>query len=398
VQARIKHTIMHEVGHTLGFKHNFKASTSFKLADLQKPGPLSNSVMEYLPHNIPLKGEGKGNIINTGLGPYDYWVVAYAYGQFSKEAEAAELAKIAGRSLEPQLAFADDADAGGFGTGGGIDPEANRFDLGNDPQAYYEKRLKLSQELFARMVDRKTAPGEDPLRVRRSLDSGFQQLSSVIELSGKYIGGMHMVRDIPGTTQRRVYTPVDSAKQRRALKFVTQGVFDSASFKFPASLLTNLGVDFNEWERAAPFSVTARVAQIQNAALDHLMSPRTAGSLLELPNFVAPEAQGSVITLTEVYDTVQKAVWSELSTGASTDRIRRNLQREHLRRITNSLTKGGWPGDAQATLRVSAQSLQAQLQRAVAKPGKTSADHQAHLKDSLNTLTEALRATMTRTG
>ncbi len=395
VHARIRHTMAHEVGHTLGFKHNFKASLSFNLADLQKPGPLSNSVMEYLPHNLPLKGEGKGSIINGGLGPYDYWAVAYAYGQFSKDTEAVELAKIAARSTEPQLAFGDDSDAGGGGAAG-IDPGANRFDLGNDPLAYYAKRLKLSQELWARMGERKAKVGDDPLRVRRSLQSGFQQLGSATELAGKYIGGMHVVRDLPGTTQRATYTPVDPAKQRQALQFMTEGLLKADSFKFSPALLTSLGIDFNEWEREAPFSVTARVAQIHASVINQLFAPATANALLELPNFVDEGKRKGIISLNEVYSTAQKTIWSELSTGADTDRIRRNLQRDHLRKVTTALTKGGLPGDAQALMRASAQSLQAQLQRAAAKPGKTSAEHQAHVKDSLNSLTEALKATMTR--
>ncbi len=394
VNARIRHTMAHEVGHTLGFKHNFKASTSFTAADLQKPGPLSNSVMEYLPHNVPLKGEGKGSLINAELGPYDYWAVAYAYSQFPKDKEAAELAKIAARSTEPQLAFGDDSDAGYVSVG--IDPNANRFDLGNDPLAYFEKRLKLSQELFGRMADRKIALGEDPLRVRRSLNSGFQQAGSAIDLVGKYIGGMHMVRDLPGTTQRRVYTPVDPAKQRQALRFLTDGVFDSKAFKFPPSLLTSLGVDYNEWVRDTPFSVTARVGQIQGAAMSQIFDPRTANALLELPNFVDESQRKGIISLSEVYATTQKAVWAELSTGADTDRIRRNLQRNHLTRVTTALTKGGLPNDAQSLMRAQAVALQAQLQRAAAKPGKTSAEHQAHVKDALAQLTQALQATMTR--
>ncbi len=396
VQAVIKDTIMHEVGHTLGFKHNFKASTTISREALKKPGPVSASVMDYNGYNIALKGETQGSYVQGSLGVYDYWAVAYAYSQFAPGDEKGGLAKIAARSTEPALAYADDADAGGFGGNLSLDPEANRFDLGDDPLAYYAKRLKLSQELWARMGERKAKVGDDPLRVRRSLAGGFSQLGRATELVGKYVGGMSVVRDLPGTTQRATYTPVDPAKQRQALQFMTEGLLKADSFKFSPALLTSLGIDFNEWEREAPFSVTARVAQIHASVMNQLFAPATANALLELPNFVDEGKRKGIISLNEVYSTAQKAIWSELSTGADTDRIRRNLQRDHLRKVTTALTKGGLPGDAQALMRVSAQSLQAQLQRAAAKPGKTSAEHQAHVKDSLNSLTEALKATMTR--
>ena len=94
-----------------------------------------------------MRGERQGSFNNNTLGAYDYWAIEYAYAPVGGADEAKELARIAARSTEPALAFADDADAGGFGPNEGIDPLANRFDLGDDPLAYYGKRLRLSQEV-----------------------------------------------------------------------------------------------------------------------------------------------------------------------------------------------------------------------------------------------------------
>ena len=181
VQAVIKDTIMHEVGHTLGLKHNFKASTTITQAQLRDKAfteqhGISGSVMDYNAYNLALQGEPQASFNNTTLGPYDYWAIEYAYKPIDPAQEATELNRIAARSTEPQLAYADDADAGGFGPYDGMDPLANRFDLGDDPLAYYKKRLQLSQELWARIQQRKPQPGDDPLRQRRSLLAGFTQL------------------------------------------------------------------------------------------------------------------------------------------------------------------------------------------------------------------------------
>jgi hypothetical protein len=402
VQAVIKDTIMHEVGHTLGLKHNFKASTTITQAQLkdkaftEKYG-ISNSVMDYNAYNIALKGEAQGSFNNTTLGAYDYWAIEYAYKPIEASREALELNRIASRSTEPQLAYADDADAGGFGPYDGMDPMANRFDLGDDPLAYYKKRLKLSQELWARVQDRKPVAGDDPLRQRRSLMAGFAQLQRAAELVGKYVGGVNAVRDLPGTTGRTSFVPVDPAKQREALQFMATGLFSESSFKFRPELLSALTVDYNEWERGGMVNIAGTVSRIQLTALDRVLSANTANRLLDLPSYV-PEAQRrNLISLNEVYSTLQASVWSELKSGKDVDRLRRNLQREHLKRVQTLLTKGSGslPADALSLVRMHATQLQSDLRAANGKGGQ-SAETRAHLAESLSGLSEALRATMSR--
>ena len=408
VLAVIKDTIMHEVGHTLGLKHNFKASTTISQAQLKdrsftEANGVSGSVMDYNAYNLPLAGEPAGSPNNTTLGAYDYWAIEYAYKPIDEAASAAELARIAGRSGEPALAYADDVDAGGgFGPFEGFDPLANRFDLGDDPLAWYQRRLALTKELWARVQARTPAAGEDPLRQRRSLLSGFRQLRDLPALAAKYVGGLHAVRDLPGSS-RPSFTPVDPRRQREALQFLAKEVLSADSFRFRPQFLASLAPDYNEWERGSPVSIPAIVLQVQTQALDRLLSAGTATRLLDLPLLVpAPvkgrkEAGDPLISLNEVYGTLQSAVWSELATGAEIDRLRRNLQREHLRRVIALLTRGSatLPADALSLVRLHANRLQAELQRAV-RGAKGSVETQAHLLESLGGLTEALRATMQR--
>ena len=402
VQAVIKDTIMHEVGHTLGLKHNFKASTVVKRAQLRDKAftetqGISGSVMDYNAYNLATKGEAEAALNSSTLGPYDYWAIEYAYKQIDPAQEKAELARIASRSTDPLLAYADDADAGGFGNVEGIDPLANRFDLGDDPLDFYRKRLTLSRELWERVQARQPRAGDDVLRQRRVLLSGFRQLDRAAELVGKYVGGMYAVRDLPGTTNRPAYTPVEPARQREALQFLTQGLFTVDSFRFRPEFLSGLAPDYNEWERGGLVSVPAAVLRVQTLALDRLLSAGTASRLLDLPLYVPEARRRNLISLPEVYATVQDAVWSELQSGTDIDRMRRNLQREHLKRIQALLTKGSpsLPPDALSLVRMNATGLQQALQRA-ANRGRVSTETRAHLQDSLALLTEALRASMTR--
>ncbi|WP_349742662.1 zinc-dependent metalloprotease [Roseateles cavernae] len=403
VRSTIKGTMMHEVGHTLGLKHNFKASTGISAAQLQDKAfteahSISNSVMEYVALNIALKGEPQAGFHRSTLGPYDYWAIEYAYKPLPKEGEAAELARIAARSTEPALAYGDDVDAGTGGLYDGMDPGANRFDLSNDPLAYYKKRLKLSQELWARVQDRQPQPGDDPLRARRSVLAGLTQLATVAELSAKYVGGMTALRDLPGSTGRPSFAPVDPAKQREALQFLASGIFSADSFRFRPEFLSSLGLDYNERDlRGLPLSIPASVARVQLGALDRLMGAPTAQRLLDLPAYVAVEQRRGLISLSEVYASLQGSIWSELKSGAEIDRLRRNLQREHLKRVQTLLTRGSTslPPDALSLLRHHATRLQAQLRQAAGRGG-LSVESRAHLAESLSLLTQALRATMTR--
>ena len=403
VQSVIKDVIAHEVGHTLGLKHNFKGSTVVSRAKLQdkeftEKNGISGSVMDYNAYNLAVRGEKQGAINNTALGPYDYWAVEYAYKQIAPADEAAELARIASRSTDPLLAYADDADAGGVGAGNdGLDPLVNRFDLGDDPLAYYAKRLQLSRELWQRVQERGQQPGDEATRQRRVLLSGFRQLGRATELVGKYVGGMYTVRDLPGTTGRAAYVPVEPAKQREALQFLATGVFNADSFRFKPEFIASLSPDYNEWDRGGPVNIPAAVLQMQTTAMDRLLGAGTASRLLDLPLYVNGAAGNNIISLSEVYATLQGSVWSELKSGKEIDRLRRNLQREHLKRVQTLLTRGSptLPPDALSLMRMNATELQAQLKRASGN-GRLSVESRAHLQDSLAQLTEALRASMTR--
>ena len=400
VQAVIKDTIAHEVGHTLGLKHNFKASTTVTRAQLRdsaygSANGITASVMDYAPYNLPLAGEAKGQPNMTTLGAYDYWAIEYAYKPIEPAKEAAELKAIAERSrTDPKLSYADDVDAGGAIDG--IDPLANRFDLGDDPLAYYVRRMALSKELWQRVQERGALPGDDANRLRRSLLAGLRQAAVVPVLAAKYIGGMHTERDVIGTG-RVGFKPVDPAQQRQALVFLNEQVFSVEAFRFKPEFLAAMTPDYTEWERAGPVSIPQIVLQLQTQTLDKLLDGGTARRLLELPNFI-PEAQRKGgITLSEVLATVQGSVWSELKSGREIDAMRRNLQREHLKRVQALLTRpsAAMPADGVSLTRLHAGELLAQMKSALAKPG-LSIESRAHLQESMGSLSEALKATMQR--
>ena len=400
-QAYVKDIIMHEVGHTLGLRHNFRASTVYDLKQLQDPSftrlnGIAASVMDYNPFNISPKGEIQGEYVMSTLGAYDYWAIEYGYKQFEAGHEAQGLAQILAKANQRELQFDTDEDAG-FGAMGGIDPMVNRFDLGSDPLAYYKRRMQLSRELWERLQNLNLATGESYERLTRSFRSGFSQLARVAPLAAKYIGGVHTRRERAGNN-RPLFEPVSAGLQREALQLMTKDFLGTDSFKFKPEFIARLAVDRLEsssLQGGLQTSVASLVAGVQKGILDQIYSPAVATRLAEVGMKVNDPRE--TLGLSDVYDALQEAIWSEAKTGQETSLIRRNLQREQLRRMTDVLVKpaGPWPADARSILRDNARQLSVLLNKTLAKPG-LSKTTRAHYADSLDTLNASLKASMQR--
>lgn len=399
VAAVLKDVITHEVGHTLGLRHNFRASTIHSLEQISNPEytkahGLTGSVMDYNALNLALKGQPQGEYVMSTLGPYDHWAVEYGYRPLAPADEKAGLAKIAARSSEPQLAYGTDEEALGFGGLEGMDPEVNRRDLGSDPLAFYQKRLALSKELWERLQVKTIPAGEGYQSLRRGLLRALGQVGLSANLSAKYIGGVVHLRDHAGTS-RAPLTPVPAAKQRQALKLLETGIFSVEAFKFKPEFLSRLTTDrFNGPLNPDP-SPAQWVLRTQTQVLAQVFQPVVAQRILDTPDKLTNPKEA--FRLSELYDTLQTAIWSELKSGREVSVMRRNLQREHLRQLSGQVIRANplTPADSRALAREALRSLQAQLKAAPAKPG-FSKETKAHFADCLAVVDESLKASLQR--
>jgi len=399
-QAYVKATMMHEVGHVLGLRHNFRASTVHSLKDLHNPAfagskGLATSVMDYIPFNLTAEGQPTSQMVMSTLGEYDYWAIEYGYREIAPADEARVLIQIASRAREPQLAFATDEDAG-YGPVSGVDPLINRFDLGNDPLAYYKHRMQLSKELWRRIEKLKLADGESYERLTRSFMSGFRAVTNIAPLAAKYVGGVLTRRDRAGGLP--LAEPVPAARQQEALNLISRDFFQADSFRFKPDLLARLAQD--PMDRDAPrqdLSVPAMVLSLQKAVLDPIMSAQTAQRLAESP--LRNLAGQNSLTLAAVYTRLQSDIWSEVASGQQPDLLRRNLQREHLRRSMDSLLRpsAALPADVRSVQRLLLSQLAERLEQRL-KAGALQLETQAHYKDALGSIRAALSANLQRNG
>ena len=333
--------VAHEVGHTLGLRHNFKGSGAYSLEEINSPElrgkkPLAGSVMDYLPVNMSYQiGDARGDWTMIGIGPYDYWAIEYGYSP-----DEAKLKDILKRVSEPELQYATDEDTSG------PDPLARRYDYGRDPLIYAENQMALVKIYRERLIEKFVKEGESWAKAREGYELTLGQQLKAVNMIANWIGAAHVNRDHKGDPGNRMpLTPVSADVQRKSLEFVVKNAFRDEAFGLTQDILQRLTVD-KWWDEGmsvmneSTFPIHDRILSIQASTLTMLMNPTTLRRVFDNEQLV-PASEDAVV-LPELMDRLQAAIWTELDAkpeGEVTARkprissLRRNLQREHLDRL-----------------------------------------------------------------
>lgn len=406
IAGSLKDVTMHEIGHALGLRHNFKASTGITRSQLRDKAftalrGVSNSVMDYNALNLPLADETDADLQMGSLGAYDMWAIEYGYRDFPADREAAGLAAIAQRSdTDISLAYATDEDAST------PDPLVNRYDLGDDPLAYAQRQMKLSRELWNRTQARTLAANDDMTIYRRVLQRVFAGINATVPLATRYVGGSIHSRALAGKNEPLI-APVPAARQREALNFVVNELFTTQSFKFDPKILSRLGIDQLDRmsarsQTSTDYSLAQAVLGVQRSALDALMSEALASRMADAEHKV--DNPKTLMSFADVQTRLSGAIWAELrdgkTSGREVDSLRRNLQREHIKRLATGLLRpaaSSGNADAPAVNRMVARQLESELRGALSAGGWSNMAR-AHLEDSLAMISEALKAPLNKQG
>ena len=406
INGFIKYVQAHEVGHTLGLRHNFRASTVNAVRDLQDATTMNQtgltaSVMVYVPVNLAGVGKTQGPYWQDTLGPYDYWAIEYAYRQFPNQKEPEdilpELKEIASKVADPARPYGTDEDT--------TDPRTSVWDLGTSPLEFYQDRVDLVREVWEKAPNTFAQEDDAYQRTRRAFGRGLGQVALASFNVSKQIGGVLTHRDHVGDPGGRMpMVPVPAARQREALGFLTKNVFAADAFDAPADTLNRLGAnrwwDFEFSVFDLPrmeFPLHDAVLTIQSNILQNLYGRVKLASLQDLELMFGPNEQP--FTMTEMFGEIQRAVWSEVLTDQrpSVNSFRRGLQREHLRRLLGLLDDPaiGAPPDAAMLARANAQEL---LRRVDTLLSGTALDAstRAHLDECRARITTSLDGFMVR--
>jgi hypothetical protein len=394
--------VAHEVGHTLGLRHNFAASGLYTLADINSnkvkgKKPLAASVMDYLPVNINMKdGEVQGDYTMIGVGPYDVWAIEYGYTLDGK------LDAILAKAGQPEHRFATDQDTIG------PDPLARRYDFSANPLDFAKSQMRLAQYHRERLVDKFVAPGKSWADARRQYDMTLGLQTKSLSMMARWVGGAEVRREHKGDSPARPpIAAVGPAAQREALAWIAENAFQDKAFGLTPALLQHMKNDTLAADERfqssgeGTYAVHDRVMGVQTSVLTTLMNPTTLRRVYD--NELMVEADKDAFTLPEMLDGLDKAVWTELDKkpdGKFTARkpmissTRRNLQRTFVDRLIDLGVNGAGSGAASKPIATLAmdhlRALDKKLTDALKAGGDLDPYTKAHLTDTQVRVTKVL--------
>ena len=412
--------VLHEVGHVLGLRHNFKSSTGVPTEllhdkDFTGRNGVSLSVMDYTPVNISSDPEEQGHYWNITVGSYDRWAIQYAYSTIyeqaedgplvtsgtpagSPEAELNGLRKIASQAADPMHTYGTDEDnwLGSFA----VDPLSSAWDLGSDHIAFARERARIVEKIMPTIETRILEDGDGYQRLRSAVNSlMFERFNSTIPII-KYVGGAYVARDHLGDQdQRSAFTPVSADRQREAVQVIITTMLAKDAFKFDPDLLNKLLPNrWSHWGETPStillFPVLSNMQAIHGGLLGSLMTPPRLARMLDQEALA--ERKSDAYTVAEMFATLTGAVWSELGSGGnarSTDAVRRNLQRIYTDRLAALSLSQAVPGDASALARLELTELSRRLGTAL---GRNRVDRvtRAHLAETKARVDRTLEASI----
>ncbi|MGN6490784.1 MAG: zinc-dependent metalloprotease [Agriterribacter sp.] len=317
----IRFVSSHEVGHTLGLRHNFGSSSSVPVAKLRDKAWVeanghTPSIMDYARFNYVAQPED--NISEKGLfpriGDYDKWAIEWGYKWFpditTPEAELPVLNTLTIEKLKDKRLW--------FGTESNPDdPRSQNEDLGDNAMLAGTYGIKNLQRIVPNLMEWTRKPNEDFENLSTLYTEVTTQFGRYVGHVAKNIGGIY---ETPKTVEQQgaVYEYVPRLLQKDAMNFLKKELFNTPKWLVNNDVLDRIG--------NTGISV---ISTRQDAILNRLISTTTISKLLSMEAELGEKAYKAADML---YD-LKQGVWSELATRKSIDIYRRNLQKSFVERV-----------------------------------------------------------------
>ena len=328
--------VLHEMGHTLGLNHNFRASHLHSLEaifdrDQTYSVGLHGSVMDYPAVPFAMPGNTHGQFYTTRPGPYDHWAITFGYSAALVDPadETARLETILARSTEPALAFGNDADDM-RSPGKAIDPRAMVNDMTSDPIGFAEQQINVVNAAVENFGSRLVRDGESYQELLLGFSLAASQYQGAARAASRFIGGVYVDRAMvnqPGAQDP--LTPVSLEDQLRAMQLLRDTVFSPDAFEqlhlaaigcLPNDAASIMGI------RPRIRSCTSWRSGFSGDILSHLLHPRVLTRLTDT------RAYGNEYPVSEMLVDLTDAVFAA-DLGGEVDTFRQNLQLEYVDRL-----------------------------------------------------------------
>ncbi|AFY48536.1 hypothetical protein Nos7524_2703 [Nostoc sp. PCC 7524] len=411
VHQYLRSVIAHEVGHTLGLRHNFHGSTMLTPQELNNTEithtkGLVASVMDYVPVNLAPQGVEQGDYFPWVVGPYDEWAIEYGYKPSPAiepsipEAEKDFLEQIALASPQPELSYATDEDIWD------INPLANVWDMSSDALVYSQWQMDNARVMWQHLNEHYLAKGESYSHLRVLFNRILQYYFRNATLLSKYIGGQSFEHFHVNDEHSWAFVAVPRLKQHQALAKLQEYVFAEDAFTFSPQLLNQLAPSrWEHWGSLVPnnrldYPIHERILQFQSGILRSLLD---SDRLHRLRDIELKSPANQALSIPELFDTLQTGIWAEILANPHPkpiSSIRRSLQHEHLNILLEMiLDKNDLPEDACTLAWYELRQLQQAIDHQLKQFGKQLDIYTlAHLQFSSDRITKALNAQLLSRG
>ena len=328
---------LHEVGHTLGLSHNFKASFLHDPISIHKPEAtrsvgVTSSVMEYNPINLAPPGIEQGDYYSVVPGPYDKWAIKYGYTPNLSENERDQILK---QSWKPEYMFANDSEDM-RSPGRGIDPRAMINDLTNDPITYSLQRLSLLEEVMKDLPGKLDGDATTWEEYRNALRVILRETDRSLATVSRYIGGVYVNRSRPAYKPKlKPYEPVPYETQKRAMEVLSTKAFSPSAFLINQELLNIVQTERRAWDLSGEYEdpqILKAILAIQDKLLDHILNPWVLYRISDTSLY------GNEYNVHQIMEDLTLSIFEE-DLREPISLMRQNLQTAYVRRLFTMLSE-----------------------------------------------------------
>lgn len=379
--ALLEHVTAHEVGHTLGFQHNMKASSMYpadKVRDVEwlKRMGHTPTLMDYSRFNYVVQPEDHidPEHLIPWIGPYDKWATMWGY----KPIAGARTPDEEKKTLDEWARQQDEYPWLRFSTAGarGVDPGELTEAVGDaDAIASSTLGLKNLERVSGMLLEATSRPGDPYDDLAEVYSRLLGQWTLEMNHVAAIVGGFHSQQKHAGQDGVR-FVPVSREKQKAAVQFLSAHGFTTPVFLIKPEIL----------RRIEPAGVLDRIKTAQQRMLTALLDSARFTRLVEQEAIDGPKAYPPTEFLTDL----RKGIWRELQAGpVRIDAYRRTLQRTYLEMMAEKLN-GRQPAkdDARPFVRGELRELNAEIGRGMAQAADRAT--RLHLEDARDQIAKAL--------
>lgn len=308
----------HEVGHTLGLRHNFIGSAIYNPEDLRnidflKENGHATSIMDYARFNyVAQPGDNiPRNLLFPKINHYDKWAIEWGYRRFPEiddpEKELPMINKwIVEKTKNPYLLFGTESSMN--------DPRLQSEDLGNNHMVSNEYGVKNLKFIMENIVEWTSEPGKGYANLKDYYKEVLSQYKRYMNHVIKWVGGVYEENktiEQPGA----IYTHVEKAKQKEAMEFLKRHLLTPQGWLFPTEVLDKINT------RA-------------DATIDNIFSS-TFKKLLgngKMENMINDEFLNgaSAYTLEDFYNDINSVIWTNIPADKSQAIYQRMIQKNYI--------------------------------------------------------------------